>query len=97
MLPVAFIKRFICMSFHHSHKPASSMTTSTPTTPDRGQKKKVRSVAVRTSPRNLATKRKRVVGAGKTKVRKKIVACKALKVKPNLGRASGSKEHNAKK
>ena len=73
------------------------MTTSPPTTPDRGQKKKVRSVAVRTSPRNLATKRKRVVGAGKTKVSKKIVARKALKVKPNLGRAGGSKEHNAKK
>jgi hypothetical protein len=28
---------------------------------------------------------------------KKIVARKALKVKPNLGRAGGSKEHNAKK
>ncbi len=60
------------MSSRHSHKPASSMTTSTPTTPDRGPQKKVIGVAVRTSPHNLATKRKRVVGAGKTKVGKKL-------------------------
>ena len=71
------------------------MTTSTPTTPDRGEKKKVKSVAVRTSPRNLAAKsNKRVVGAGKTKVSKKIVT---RKVKPNLGCAGGSKKNSTKK
>lgn len=71
------------------------MTTSTPTTPDRGEKKKVKSVAVRSSPRNLAAKsNKRVVGTGKTKVSKKIVT---RKVKPNLGRAGGSKKNSTKR
>ena len=54
-------------------------------------------MAVLTSPRNLAAKRKRVVGAGKTKVSKKIGARKALKVNSSLGHAGGSKEHNTKK
>ncbi len=44
----------------------------------------------------MAAKRKQVVGAGKTKVNKKCDS-QSAKVKPNRGRARGSKEYSAKK